>query len=147
MPPALHVELAAEPGAAGRSRRATDRWLASLCGVETSCGVVADLLLAINEAVSNSIEHAYRGTGAGTVTLRADTVGRDDPERTGSCAEVRVRVEVSDRGHWRTPPQDPGFRGRGLTMMRACADDVVVRCGAAGTTVTFHTTLGRCRSR
>ncbi|ANY07841.1 ATP-binding protein [Pseudonocardia sp. HH130630-07] len=133
MSSSLHVELPADPGAAGRSRREAGRWLASLCGVDRPCETVQDLVLAVNEAVSNSIEHAYPGAGAaGTVILRGDTDG------------PRVRLEVSDRGSWREPPADNGYRGRGLGMIEAVTEDVRVERGPEGTTVTFHGRLARC---
>ncbi|MEJ8278547.1 ATP-binding protein [Pseudonocardia spirodelae] len=129
----LHLELPADPGAAGRSRREAGRWLASLCGTDRQCPTVQDLVLAVNEAVSNSIEHAYGASGPdGTVTLRGDADG------------LRVRMEVSDHGRWRDPPEDPGYRGRGIGMIEAVAEDVRVEPGPDGTTVTFHGTLGRC---
>ncbi|MEU6699599.1 ATP-binding protein [Pseudonocardia sp. NPDC046786] len=133
----LVLELTAEPRAARRARREVGRWLASLCGAEHACETASDLVLAVNEAVSNSVEHAYGDDplGAdGTVTLRAE-VQRPGP---------RVRVQVSDHGCWRDPPEDNGHRGRGLLMITACAEDVSVRPGADGTTVTLHRTLGRC---
>jgi len=133
----LVLELTAEPRAASRARREVGQWLASLCGADQACDTASDLVLAVNEAVSNSIEHAYGGEPEGTrgiVTLRAEI------ERPGP----RVRVEVSDHGRWRDPPEDSGFRGRGLLMITACAEDVSVRPGPDGTTVTLHGTLGRC---
>lgn len=138
----LHVELRAEPGAAGRSRRAASRWFTTVCGGRQPCEVVSDLVLAVNEAVSNSIEHAYRDGLSGTVVLHADVdrpstaLGGDGA--TVGCPDVRVTVRVSDRGSWREPALNPGHRGRGLSMIRACAEDVVVTGGPSGTTVTFH---------
>ncbi|WP_224403415.1 MULTISPECIES: ATP-binding protein [Pseudonocardia] len=135
MPPTLRVELPVEPGSAGRSRRETGRWLASLCGTDEQCPTVQDLVLAVNEAVSNSIEHAYGATGPGgdaTVLLRGDAEG------------YRVRMEVSDRGRWRDPPTDPGHRGRGIGMIEAVAEDVRVVPGPDGTTVSFRGRIGRC---
>ncbi|MEQ3551389.1 ATP-binding protein [Pseudonocardia nematodicida] len=136
----LHVELPAEPGAAGRSRRETVRWLAALCGGDVPCATADDLVIAVNEAVSNSIEHAYAAHRPGTVTLHAEVEGAGGP----GCTSVRVRMVVSDRGAWREPRADNGFRGRGLGMIRACAEDVTVEPGPDGTTVTFHRTLGGC---
>jgi serine/threonine-protein kinase RsbW len=128
----LHVELPADPGAPGRSRRETGRWLTSLCGAEHQCEIAQDLVLAVNEAVSNSIEHGYRSAPTGTVSLR------------GTADGTRVRMEISDRGSWRAPPEDNGCRGRGLGMIEAVTEDVRVERGPGGTTVTFHGTLGRC---
>lgn len=135
MSPTLRVELPVEPGSAGRSRRETRRWLASLCGTDEQCPTVQDLVLAVNEAVSNCIEHAYGATGLGgdaTVLLRGDAEG------------YRVRMEVSDRGRWRDPPTDPGHRGRGIGMIEAVAEDVRVVPGPDGTTVSFQGRIGRC---
>ncbi|GAA4969265.1 hypothetical protein GCM10025792_10530 [Pseudonocardia tropica] len=94
-----------------------------------------DLVLAVNEAVSNSIEHAYGAAGsdgAATVLLRGEAEG------------LRVRMEVSDRGRWRDPPTDPGHRGRGIGMIEAVAEDVRVEPGPDGTTVSFRGRIGRC---
>ncbi|WP_224389568.1 ATP-binding protein [Pseudonocardia sp. ICBG1293] len=135
MPPPLRVELPVEPGSAGRSRRETGRWLASLCGTDQQCPTVQDLVLAVNEAVSNSIEHAYGATtsdDAPTVVLRGEAEGH------------RVRMEVSDRGLWRDPPADPGHRGRGIGMIEAVAEDVRVEPGPDGTRVSFEGRIGRC---
>ncbi|ALE82623.1 ATP-binding protein [Pseudonocardia sp. HH130629-09] len=135
MPPTLCVELPVEPASAGRSRRETRRWLASLCGTDEQCPTVQDLVLAVNEAVSNCIEHAYGAAGseaAATVLLHGEAEG------------YRVRMEVSDRGCWRDPPTDPGHRGRGIGMIEAVAEDVRVEPGPDGTTVTFRGRIGRC---
>lgn len=132
MSPRLHVELPAEPGAAWRSRRETGHWLTSLCGTDQPCAVMQDLVLAVNEAVSNSIEHGYREDSCGTVVLN------------GTVEGIRVRMEVSDHGSWRAPPDDPGYRGRGLGMIEAVTEEARVEHGPDGTTVTFGGTLGRC---
>jgi hypothetical protein len=47
----------------------------------------------------------------------------------------RVVVTVADRGRWRPLPSDPGYRGRGLRMMRGWMDSVIIQPAAAGTTV------------
>lgn len=135
MPPTLRVELPVEPASAGRSRRETGRWLTSLCGTDEQCPTVQDLVLAVNEAVSNCIGHAYGAAGSegpATVLLHGETDGH------------RVRMEVSDRGCWRDPPTDPGHRGRGIGMIEAVAEDVRVEPGPDGTTVTFRGRIGRC---
>ena len=53
-----------------------------------------------------------------------------------------VVVEVTDTGTWRPPPADRGYRGRGLELISALAQDVEVVHGAAapggaGTSVRF----------
>ncbi|MET1071213.1 MAG: ATP-binding protein [Umezawaea sp.] len=83
-----------------------------------------DLLGAVNEAVSNSAEHAYPPDADGTVRVRADL------ESDGT-----VVVVVADDGRWRVPPAALSDRGRGLLLMRENVDQVVVRRTTAGTTV------------
>lgn len=47
-----------------------------------------------------------------------------------------IAVRVRDCGRWRRPAADPGYRGRGLQMIRAVAVDVVVAPGTTATTGT-----------
>ncbi|NYJ06058.1 SpoIIE family protein phosphatase [Petropleomorpha daqingensis] len=107
VPPApLHREVGS--GAELRALRSElGRWLVDL-GADADD--VAALQLAVTEAVSNSIEHGY-GNRGGTVRVEAEL------EESG-----RLRCSVSDRGHWRNPPLDPGYRGRGLAIISAHTD-------------------------
>ena len=98
-------------------RRALDEWGASL-GIERREGMV----LACSEACSNAVEHAYRGTDAGEVSLEAVFDGR------------AVQMTVRDDGSWRPPEPNPE-RGRGLIVVRAVADEVSVQPGEDGTTL------------
>jgi len=96
-----------------------------------------DLVLAVNEAVSNSIEHGYQ-------------VGPEDPPST-EMVEVHgvirraetgarhVEFTVRDAGTWQPPSEDRhSTRGQGLRLMRACVEHVTVDSGDDGTTVTLH---------
>ncbi|WP_189224800.1 ATP-binding protein [Saccharothrix coeruleofusca] len=85
-----------------------------------------DLLLAVNEAISNAVEHAYPPDERGTVRVEAD-----------ATPDGRVRVVVADRGRWRVPPVALSSRGRGLLLMRESVDEVVVDRSPTGTTVTL----------
>ena len=146
MTPVLNVELAAEPASAARSRRATSEWLMSLCGLVALCDAGEDIVLAVNEAVSNGIEHAYPG-GGGIVTVYGEVrmTGPREPYQPG-CADLEIRIEVTDHGSWRVPSPDPGYRGRGLLMAEAAVDRIAVAPGPHGTVVTLQRTLG-CSSR
>lgn len=84
----------------------------------------ADMVLATYEALTNAAEHAYGASGAWLVDLVA-----------ARTPEARVVVSVRDQGRWRPPPSDPGFRGRGMAMMRSLADEMDIRSGEDGTTV------------
>ncbi|WP_232660728.1 ATP-binding protein [Pseudonocardia sp. TRM90224] len=95
-------------------------WVA---GMTASPDVVEDVVLAANEALANVADHAYPdGTGDAWVEL----------ERRSTDELV---VVVADRGRWRPPPADPGFRGHGLTLIKGLADRVAIRHSPAGTTV------------
>lgn len=137
----LDVEFAAEPASAARARRAMTGWLTSLCGLAALCDVGQDLVLAVNEAISNSVEHAYGG-GPGVVRLRARARTVRPPKADpGRCARLEVWVEITDHGAWREPPSDPGFRGRGLMMAEASVDRMGIERTARGTTVTLRRSL------
>jgi serine/threonine-protein kinase RsbW len=83
-----------------------------------------DIILAVNEAAANSIEHAYRGR-AGLLTVFAGY---------GSGTGL-THVIVSDYGEWRVPPADPGFRGRGLAIIKEIAPVFELHHDQYGTTV------------
>ncbi|HEX2286730.1 MAG TPA: SpoIIE family protein phosphatase [Mycobacterium sp.] len=83
----------------------------------------ADIVLVVNEACSNCAEHAYRGRDPGKMRIEADVL------------DGGVRVRVADSGSWKTPPADPGTRGRGLQLIRAVSEHVELDGTPAGTTV------------
>lgn len=94
-------------------------------GVGMAQDGVDDLVLATYEALANVADHAYPD-GPGDAWIAADR-----------SADELV-VVVSDRGRWRPPPQDPGLRGRGMTLIAALTEKVAVQRGDAGTTVVMH---------
>jgi two-component sensor histidine kinase len=93
-----------------------------------------DLVLAVDEAVTNVVDHAYPG-GAGAVHLQLTR---------RACGELAVTVE--DDGTWRPPPVDPGFRGRGLQLIDGLADQALVTHTPSGTTVAMSWKAGTIRS-
>jgi PAS domain S-box-containing protein len=90
---------------------------------------VADIVLAVNEACANSIEHGYRGRKPGKIRLKG--------ENDGAC----VRLEVTDKGSWKPAATDPGNRGRGLVLIRAVSDWLEMDCTPKGTTVIMSFSL------
>ena len=84
----------------------------------------SDLVLAVSEAVNNSVEHAYPAPARGTVEVHAK-IGDDGA----------VDIRVTDHGQWRVPPPALTMRGRGLLLMRESVDEVVINRSARGTTV------------
>ncbi|TDV46079.1 ATP-binding protein [Actinophytocola oryzae] len=96
-----------------------------------------DLVLAVNEAVSNSIEHGYRmgpddAPGDDTVALTGTIRRAPDGSR-------HVEFTVRDSGVW-LPPTDEGptTRGQGIRLMRACVEHLSIEGGAGGTSVVMH---------
>lgn len=130
--------LAAEPAALSLLRREFRRWLERMHWPDDDA---ADLVMALNEAVANVIDHAYQantGTPPGDVRVLAELInGRDQSHDQSHDEGYRVRVTVTDSGRWRPIPTDPGHRGRGLRMMRACNAWLGVDPGPNGTRVTM----------
>jgi PAS domain S-box-containing protein len=84
---------------------------------------IADIVLAVNEACANSIEHGYRGSAAGRVRVEGENDG------------ARVHLTIIDDGSWKPKAADPGARGRGLLLIRAVSDWLEMACTPSGTTV------------
>ena len=122
------LDLAAEakPEKARQLRVCFRHWLRALGAPR---GLVEDLCLAVYEALTNVVDHAYHpGHRNPIMSLRA----RADHDQ--------LMVTVSDQGRWR-PPQHPGYRGRGLVMMRALTTELHLHPTAAGTTVQLRAAL------
>lgn len=118
----------AEPTQLTTIRADLRRWLASV-GLGTDA--VDDVVLAVNEAVSNVIDHAYRpATGPGTVNITLQ------PEADS------LRIDVVDHGRWRTPSVGPTGRGRGIAMMNRLVDAVLIHYDRQGTHVVLYYPLG-----
>lgn len=84
-------------------------------------------MLAADEALANSVEHAYRrdepGTMDLTIMLNPDTVS----------------FSVIDHGSWKhSTPERSNTRGHGLDMIGALAGQVDLNPTSPGTTLTAH---------
>ncbi len=127
MPVRLTVAGAADAATAAELRRALQRWLLR----ETRAGeeIRDDVVLGVNEALANCVEHAYHAHHTvGTMRLQAGY----DP------AAQSIQVCVSDRGTWQPQsarkPSDPRA-SRGIMLMHALADDCTINAHPGGTTV------------
>lgn len=121
-PRTLEAVRAATNEAVPRLRRLLRGWLTE-GGVHPD--LAEDVVLAVDEAVTNVVEHAYPRE-CGEVRLRL----------VGPGAGV-LEVTVSDDGTWRPPPTDPGFRGRGVQLIHRLADNARITHTPDGTTVSM----------
>ncbi|HYJ61720.1 MAG TPA: GAF domain-containing protein [Actinomycetota bacterium] len=116
------VTLAADPTVLASMRMEMASWLAVQGIPEVDATAV---VLAVNEAVANSIEHGYGSNGTGAIEVRG-RVGRD-----------ALVILVRDHGTWRDRTPDP-LRGHGLSMMRRLMDATEVQHDRTGTSVTLR---------
>lgn len=123
VPAELRVELSATPGVLATTRHMLRRWLRARGADEMT---TAEVILAVNEACANAIEHAYPPAPA-TFEVVATEAARE------------VTIVVRDTGRWRAARTADG--GRGVTIMRAAMDDVDVRTGSAGTEIRMRRRL------
>jgi anti-sigma regulatory factor (Ser/Thr protein kinase) len=94
-------------------------WAANL-----SVDRVEDLVLAVSEVASNSVQH---GGGAGSLTMWCD-------DRPAVFAEIRDRGDITDPLVGRYPP-GPGLEVKGLWLVNQLCDLVQMRSGSAGTRI------------
>ena len=110
------------PSQADSVKRARD----AVAALAERVGVpVADVKLAVSEAVSNSITHAFRGRAAGTIKVRART------ERG------RLVVIVADDGTGMRPNLDSPGLGFGISLITELAGDVRFDSSSRGLTVSM----------
>ena len=116
----LRIESEASADNLAGVRRRLAGWLRA---ADVPDELAADIVLVISEACTNSVEHAYRGHGVGTMLVEVEAVDRE------------VHARVGDSGSWKTPAAQPRNGGRGLPLIRAISDSVELHCTAAGTTL------------
>jgi sigma-B regulation protein RsbU (phosphoserine phosphatase) len=119
----LVLQHPADPAALRQIRHAVRQWLAD---VGVAHGPAEEVVVAVGEAASNVVEHAY-GPSGGTVSVRLVA------EPSAIVAVVR------DHGRWRSPRGSN--RGRGTVLMRGLVDEVKVEHLADGTRVTLQKVL------
>ena len=130
--PGLFMRLAGGPAALRQLRARLAEWLAGL-GVSSADRV--DTELAVYEAAANAIVHGRPRHGEALVTVEArlDGVGG-------------VLVEVTDRGRWRAPDDDPDQPqpgGRGLSVISKVTSELTIAPSPTGTTVVMRRVLSQ----
>jgi anti-sigma regulatory factor (Ser/Thr protein kinase) len=87
--------------------------------------LVEDMRLAITEACTNVVRHAYADPGAGMIDVVIRPVGD------------RLELTVADHGSGMGPSADAAGPGLGLPMITALADHVEIEPGPRGTRITM----------
>ncbi|AMO59115.1 anti-sigma regulatory factor [Mycolicibacterium phlei] len=123
----LRIEVPATADRLAEIRHLLVAWLEPIGVPEAT---VADIVLAVNEAATNCVEHAYRDIDHGTVVVEA------------TIDQQRLVISVADHGSWQAPSDGPTTRGRGLLIMRAVGAGVDVSRSATGTTVRITFDIG-----
>jgi anti-sigma regulatory factor (Ser/Thr protein kinase) len=125
IPRELRMRPRADPRVLSEIRRVLRRWLHDR---DVSEDASVEITLAVCEACTNAIEHAYSPAPA-SFELQAS-------EDDGMLTFV-----VRDTGSWRKPRGSD--RGRGLTIIDAAMDEVQVDSGAHGTEVVMRRRAGQ----
>lgn len=116
------IRFGADPVQLTFFRFGLGRWLH---GLQWPAAERNDVVLAVSEACTNSVQHAYVvNDEAGDVEVTARLVLGPDGRR--------VVIRVRDWGRWRSESADAG---RGLVLIRACMEHVRVRRDERGTSV------------
>lgn len=119
----VELVLPAQPWAVKNIRHALRGWLSA---AGASPHIIDDLLIAVGEAATNVVDHAY-GTDGGILTVHLE------------LQAPTVVATIADTGRWGQP--SVGNRGRGMLLMRNCSDDLRIDHGPTGTTVVIHRQL------
>ncbi len=96
-----------------------------------------DMLLALNEAVTNVCRHAFAIPTQGEITVNCGRRGK----------EFSMRVTDTGKGFPFTEdmfemPDPLSMRGRGFSMMKELMDFVDVRTGGVGTVISMKRKIG-----
>ncbi len=121
----LRLRLPALPSSLPQLRHTLRRWLDQS---NVPQGEIFEIAVAVSEAFSNAVEHAYAAADA---TIEID----------GHLTNGELEMHVRDWGQWRAPRG--AHRGRGMGLMRRLMDDVAVTPGATGTIVRMRRRLRR----
>jgi PAS domain S-box-containing protein len=116
----------ARPDELSQLRAALRSWLEPL---ELDGRARQDLLLAVGEASTNAIEHAYDGSPGGRVRVDV-TMGAGE-----------LQVAIRDWGTWRPPEGSNRGGGRGTAIMQRLGRDFTRTTSAEGTVVTLRLPL------
>jgi anti-sigma regulatory factor (Ser/Thr protein kinase) len=119
-----HRSWPADPRSLAPMRAEVRGWLESSHLGED---LVDDLVMAVSEAASNAMEHAYWPiTAQSTVEL------------TLLLDEGDINIDIIDHGRWRPPATHDTGRGRGISVIKGLVHSAVIRSDLGGTRVMLH---------
>jgi anti-sigma regulatory factor (Ser/Thr protein kinase) len=121
----LHMRLSADPHVLAEIRRVVRRWLRSRGADDQE---TMEITLAVSEACTNAIEHAYPPAPA-------------DFQLHASAVDGDAQIVVRDAGRWRSPRHTN--RGRGLKIIETAMDEVAVTAAPSGTEIVMRRRLVR----
>ncbi|MGQ0574568.1 MAG: ATP-binding protein [Pseudonocardia sp.] len=125
----IHRSWPADPRQLVVIRRELAGWLAPL---SLTADEIDGIVLAVDEAAANAVCHAYGPGESGRVELTLWTEGNT------------LCVEVVDHGTWRPPVAEPVSGGRGIGLMNAMTDAMLIHFDDRGSRVLLrHAVPGR----
>jgi anti-sigma regulatory factor (Ser/Thr protein kinase) len=124
--PELRLRFAARPDELAGMRRAFSTWLSTHVAEPPETGTI---LVAVSEAVTNAVEHAYEGAAGHVELIARKTSGR-------------LTITVRDHGSWHRPRRSVGG-GRGLGLIARIMDEFEIRRASDGTELTMRVAVGR----
>ncbi|CAN5696709.1 anti-sigma factor [soil metagenome] len=112
-----------------RLREELEQWLRRCFALDSLR--LNDLVLAVNEALANVAEFAYR---------KAEQAGTVDVQAQYDRVSTTLIITVADQGTWRdSSEREPRrTRGRGIPLMEALSDEVEIDPTDYGTTVSMR---------
>lgn len=121
----VHRSWPADPRQLVLIRRQLASWLTplALTGDE-----IDGIVLAVDEAAANAVCHAYGSGESGMVEL---TLWTEDTE----TEDTTLCIEVVDHGQWRPPAERPTSGGRGISLMNAMTDAMLIHYDDRGSRV------------
>lgn len=142
------VEVAVCEQSMSLVRREVMQWLVSEGWPHDAA---ADIIWAVSEAVTNSVEHAYPvDVPDAPIEVQGEVECVDTDAAAQQQPVRRVRMRIRDRGRWRPDPHDRvggvRYSGWGLQVIeRVMAELVITTSAATGTLVELVSRAVPCR--
>jgi serine phosphatase RsbU (regulator of sigma subunit)/anti-sigma regulatory factor (Ser/Thr protein kinase)/ABC-type transporter Mla MlaB component len=110
--PTLRLDLPGDLDSVTAARRGLGQWFDQF---DVGPADRDALLLAVTEAVTNAVEHAYRPQRRGPVRVDA-----------ALCDDGYLACRITDHGEWKPPDPSLAHRGHGLMVAGHVVDDMTV---------------------